>query len=240
MCTWVSGLWLCRFSCLLPREMIFLIRFYSVSSSPKFSYSFLWVIRLLFHGVDRAGGNEQSLTSDCSSISQWFHLQSSLQMPGGFREERLQEQAFILFYFIFLLEAPRMSPSYTNHARSLAIHSKYLAATSHLPSVLHMVMYICWCSSLHSSHLLPPPMCPQVRVLHLHLHSFPANRAHQCHFSGFHIYVLIDWGTGGWLMRKGIYAWLWLVHIVVWQKATQYCKSEKNKTKKISCIFLLV
>ena len=137
-------------------------------------------------------------------------------------EERLQEQANVFF---FLPEAPRVSPSHTSHARSLAIHLKYLAATSHLLSVLHMKVYICWCNSLHSSHSLPPPMCPQVHVLHLPLHSFPANRVHQYHYSGFHIYVLIDWGKGGRLMREGIYVRLWLVHIVVQQKTTQCCKS---------------
>ena len=50
------------------------------------------------------------------------------------------------------------------------------AATSPLLSSLHLIVNICWCYFLHSSHSLPPPLCPQVYSLHLHLHAFPANR----------------------------------------------------------------
>ena len=32
------------------------------------------------------------------------------------------------------------------------------------------------------------------------------------------------WEKGGRLKREGTYVYLWLNHIVVWQKSTQYCK----------------
>ena len=31
---------------------------------------------------------------------------------------------------------------------------------------------VCWCYFLHSSHCLPPRLCPQIHSLHLHLPSF--------------------------------------------------------------------
>ena len=41
-------------------------------------------------------------------------------------------------------------------------------------------------------------------------------------------------GWGGTLQREGIYVFLWLIHVDVWQKPTQYCNyaSIKNKFKK--------
>ena len=49
-------------------------------------------------------------------------------------------------------------------------------ATSHQRSILHLIVYKCWCYFLHSSHSLPPRLCPQVCSLHLYLHSFPIDR----------------------------------------------------------------
>ena len=50
-------------------------------------------------------------------------------------------------------------------------------------------------------------------------------------------------GTGGRLKREGTYVYLWLMHVDVWQKLTQYCKAiilqlkinilKKNKCEKI-------
>jgi len=34
----------------------------------------------------------------------------------------------------------------------------------------------------------------------------------------------MGWGLEGRFKREGIYAYLWLIHSVVWQKPTQYCK----------------
>ena len=31
-------------------------------------------------------------------------------------------------------------------------------------------------------------------------------------------------GVGGRFMREGIYVYQWLIHVVTWQKATQYCE----------------
>ena len=43
-----------------------------------------------------------------------------------------------------------------------------------------------------------------------------------------------EMGEGGWngreVQEKGMYVYLWLIH-VVWQKATQHCKA-KNKKKR--------
>lgn len=43
------------------------------------------------------------------------------------------------------------------------------------------------------------------------------------------IVVLCDhlegWGIGGKFQRERIYVYLWLIHIVVWQKSTHYCKA---------------
>ena len=42
--------------------------------------------------------------------------------------------------------------------------------------------------------------------------------------------------VGGWFKRGGIYVYLWLIHVDVWQKPTQHCKaikqSSSNKKKK--------
>ena len=33
------------------------------------------------------------------------------------------------------------------------------------------------------------------------------------------------WGVGGRFKREGTYVYLWLIHTVVWQKATQHCET---------------
>ena len=55
---------------------------------------------------------------------------------------------------------------------------------------LHMVMYMFPCCSLHPSHSLLLPLCPQVSSLCLPL-LLPCKKVHQYHFSRFHIYMLI-------------------------------------------------
>ena len=34
----------------------------------------------------------------------------------------------------------------------------------------------------------------------------------------------MGWNVGGSFQREGICAYLWLMHVDVWQKPTQYCK----------------
>ena len=53
-------------------------------------------------------------------------------------------------------------------SRSTKLGSLVCRAASHQLSISHMVVYICQCSSLSSSHRLPPtPLCPQKRPLWL-------------------------------------------------------------------------
>ena len=35
----------------------------------------------------------------------------------------------------------------------------------------------------------------------------------------------MGWEWGGRFQRKGIYVYLWLIHVNIWQKPTQYCKA---------------
>ena len=47
-------------------------------------------------------------------------------------------------------------------SQSTGLSSLHYATTSHQPFILPMTMYMCQCYSLNSSHLLLPPLCPQV------------------------------------------------------------------------------
>ena len=44
----------------------------------------------------------------------------------------------------------------------------------------------------------------------------------------------MGWEVTGRLRREGTYVYLWLIHVDVWQKPTQYCNypSIKNKLRK--------
>ena len=80
-------------------------------------------------------------------------------------------------YIPSLLSLPPNSTSHPSRSsQSSRLGSLCCTATSHQPSTLHKIEYICQCYFLHLSHSLPPPLCPQVHSLHLHIHSFPANR----------------------------------------------------------------
>ena len=35
----------------------------------------------------------------------------------------------------------------------------------------------------------------------------------------------MGWEVGGRLQREGAYVYLWVIHVVAWQKATQHCKA---------------
>ena len=49
--------------------------------------------------------------------------------------------------------------------------------------------------------------------------------------------------VGGWFKRGGIYVYLWLIHVDVWQKPTQHCKAIilqlKINFKKFSSVLLM-
>ena len=70
---------------------------------------------------------------------------------------------------------PTSHPSRSSQSTELS--SLCYTAASQWPSVLHrVVVYICQCWSLNSSHPLLSPPCLQVCSLHLRLYSCPANR----------------------------------------------------------------
>ena len=43
----------------------------------------------------------------------------------------------------------------------------------------------------------------------------------------------MEWEVGGRLTREGTYVYLWLIHIDIWQKPTQYCNYPSIKNKSI-------
>ena len=66
-------------------------------------------------------------------------------------------------------------PPQPRSSQSPALSPLCYEAASHEWSVLHVVVYICQCYSLNSSHLLLPLLCPQICSLCLLLHCCPAN-----------------------------------------------------------------
>ena len=72
-------------------------------------------------------------------------------------------------------------------SQSTSLSSRCYTATTHWLSVLFTVVYMFQWHSLNLSHLLLPPLWPQVYSLCLYFH--PANR-YQYHVSRFHIYAL--------------------------------------------------
>ena len=73
--------------------------------------------------------------------------------------------------------APLPPPHASRSSQSARLSSLCYTETSHQLSILRMIMYICWCYVLHSSHFLPSQLRPQIHSLHLCVHSFPANRS---------------------------------------------------------------
>ena len=95
-------------------------------------------------------------------------------------------------YITSLLGLPPLTPAHSSRlSQSAWLGSLCYTATSHQVSILHMMVYIYQNDFLHSSRPLLPLLCPQVHVLHLCLHSFPANRFIITIFYRFHIYALI-------------------------------------------------
>ena len=68
---------------------------------------------------------------------------------------------------------PQPHPS--RWSQSARLGSLCYVATSHQLSILHMIVYICWCYFLYLSHYLLTPLCAQVYSLHLCFHSFLVN-----------------------------------------------------------------
>ena len=58
----------------------------------------------------------------------------------------------------------------------------------------------------------------------------------------------MGWGAGGRVQRDGTYVYLWLIHVAVWQKPTQHCKTiilqwkikNENQIKTKQNIYLLL
>ena len=56
----------------------------------------------------------------------------------------------------------------------------------------------------------------------------------------------MGWEVGGRFKREEIYVYIWLIHIVVWQKSIQYCKkiilqlNKKTRVVGILVIFLQI
>ena len=72
---------------------------------------------------------------------------------------------------------PPPTPSHSSRlSQSTRLSFLHQRANSHLLSILHMVRCMFPCCSLHSSHPLLPPLCPEVCSLCLCLHCCPAKR----------------------------------------------------------------
>ena len=48
----------------------------------------------------------------------------------------------------------------------------------------------------------------------------------------------MGWEVGGRFKREGTYVYLWLIHVDVWHKPTQYCKAIifQLKKKNLVCV----
>ena len=96
----------------------------------------------------------------------------------------------------------------TSHPSRLSQHRAEPAVLhgSFPPSVLHMVVYMCRCYSLNSSHPLLPPLCPHAHSLHLCLFSCPANR-----------FISTVFLEGNWLLPLG---YLFPIHLLAFLSRT--------------------
>ena len=68
-----------------------------------------------------------------------------------------------------LLPLPASRPS--RSLQSTRLDSLFHTATSHQPSILHLIVYICWCYFLCLSHSLPPILYICVSILSLKIDS---------------------------------------------------------------------
>ena len=81
---------------------------------------------------------------------------------------------YVCIYMYLLPPIPHPTPP--RSSQSARLGSLCYTAASHWLSILSMVLYMCQCYSLNSSHPLLAPLCLQVHPLYLHLYSSPANR----------------------------------------------------------------
>ena len=78
---------------------------------------------------------------------------------------------------------------------------------------------------------------------HMHITTCRQELAGRCWYHGELSSALwqprgVGWGLGGKLKTEGAYVYLWLIHIVLWQKPTQHCKEitlQLIKTNKQNC-----
>ena len=95
--------------------------------------------------------------------------------------------------YIFLLEPPSHShrhPTPLGCHKSTQLSSLCYPAASYQISTLHIVVQICQCKSLNSSHLLLPPAVSTSSFSMSASLFLPCTQLHQYHPSRFHIYVL--------------------------------------------------
>ena len=107
-----------------------------------------------------------------------FFFQIVLQCCVGFCHTTMWISFIYIYMYPLPLEPPCSHiPSYPFRSSQRArLGSLCYITTPHYLSVLHTMVYICWCYFLHLSHSLPPTLCAQVHSPSLHLHSIPADR----------------------------------------------------------------
>ena len=87
-----------------------------------------------------------------------------------------------IYLLVYISPSSRCPPTpcppscLSRSSQSARLGSACYTAPSFQLSVLHVVVYVCQCYFLHSSHPLLPLLCPQVCSRCLCLHSFPTNR----------------------------------------------------------------
>ena len=93
------------------------------------------------------------------------------------------KQPEVYIYPLSLEPPSHPLPSHPSRlSQSTRLLSQCYTTTSHHLSILHMVIYIFQCCSLHSSHSLHPLLCPQVHSLHLWFYSSMSYQSNIYHF----------------------------------------------------------
>ena len=109
--------------------------------------------------------SESEVPQSCPTPSD--PMDCSLPGPSvhGIFQARVLEWGAIAFsnyrYIYHLWNLPSLPPIHPSRSsESSRLGSLCFTATSHQPSVLHMVMYICWCYFLYLSHSFPSCTMP--------------------------------------------------------------------------------
>ena len=114
------------------------------------------------------------------SLSHWTTWEIPAAVSFFLLEEKCSSMLCISHNYTYISSFLSLLPLLPFHpsrsSQSMRLASLCYTATSHQISILYRVVYICWYYLLHSPHSLPPQLCLQVHSLHMHLHSFPANR----------------------------------------------------------------